>query len=395
MRFFTPALPVLLAVALHAEGVVPGMNRFATTAYQDLAQNKGELILSPISIATAASMLLDGARGHTAPEIAAVLGQAYPDPKYHEAVSTLLEQITLAANSNGDELSVANGLWVQQGFPILFAFQQTIQTLYHAPLTPMNFAENRAQACEAINAWTSQHTKGRIRELLDPGSLAASTRLVVTSAIYFHGKWLSPFRISDTHPEAFRLMGGGKVETSFMHQNAVFGYHETAAAQILEMRYAGTGLVFDILLPRASGGLADLEHSMRAETISGWLGAIQNETVDVALPKFRAEAAFSLRDTLSRLGMPSAFGRSADFSGIDDRRDLYLSDVIHKAFVDVTEEGTEAAAATGGMVRMIALMQPKRFVFRADHPFMFLIRDKRSGAILFEGHLADPQPPRA
>lgn len=389
------AVPLLLLLmgALHATGSpVAGMNRFAAATYRELATGPGNLILSPFSIATALSMLLDGARGRTATELAAALDQLYPDPAYHGALASLVEELTQAANTGGNELLIANGLWVQRGFPIQSEFRQTIETLYHAPLTPLDFIADPGQACAKINSWTAEHTRGKIPELFAPGSLDAHMRLILTSAIYFHAKWQSPFRPGDTHPAPFRLDAGATVETGFMRQSAIFGYTETPEVQVLEMKYAGSPLAFDVLLPTANDGLSELEKSLQPEKLSAWLGALQNRTVELAMPKFRAESGFSLRDALARMGMQEAFGASADFSGIDGRRDLFVSEVVHKAFVDVSEEGTEAAAATGVTVKPLAMRASPRTVFRADHPFAFLIRDARSGVVLFEGRLLKPKP---
>jgi serpin B len=385
-------IPFLLASALLASSdVTPGMNRFAAAAYRQLAQNNDNLILSPFSISTALSMLLDGARGQTAAGMAATLDQLHPSPGYHAAVASLAAELTKQANLGGNQLAIANGLWVQQGFPLESEFEQTIRTLYQAPLTPLDFHADADQARHAINAWTAQHTNGRIPELFAPRSIDAATRLVLTSAIYFYGKWSSPFDPKNTGAEPFQLGGGRTVDAKFMHQKADFLYGETPSAQILEMKYEGTPLAFDILLPKANNGLAELEQSIKPDMLSAWLGALTSRKVEAAIPKFRAESAFSLKDMLSRMGMQDAFGRTADFSGIDGRRDLFLGDVVHKAFVDVSEEGTEAAAATGATVHFMAMRPQQQTIFRADHPFAFFIRDTTSGVILFEGRLRQPQ----
>lgn len=384
------ALPLLLAGTAPGAGepVTNGIESFAGAAYRQLAAGAaGNLVFSPFSISTALSMLLDGARGQTAEQMAKVLHQRYPDPDYAASLSSLADEIVKAGNSGGAELGTANGLWVQSGFQVESAFRRTIQTYYHAPLTPLDFLGSPEQARAAINSWTGQQTRGHIAELFAPRSLNSDTRLVLTSAIFFHGKWQSAFKPSQTSPAPFHEPGGAAAQTPFMNQTGIFGYRETPAAQILEMRYAGTPLAFDVLLPKTADGLPDLEKSMTREGLAGWFEALQGHTVEVALPRFRAESSFSLRDALSQMGMPLAFSGAADFSGIDDRRDLQLADVIHKAYVDVTEEGTTAAAATGGMVRAIAMVAPRRVVFRADHPFAFLIRDTKSGATLFAGRL--------
>jgi len=385
-------VPFLLAgVLFAATDVTPGMNRFAVTAYQQLSQRKGNLILSPFSISTALSMLLSGARGQTAAGIATAISQSHAGAGYDAAVAALAAELTRQANSGKNQLAIANGLWVEKGFPIEAAFEQTIQTLYGAPLRQLDFRTQTEQARETINSWTAAHTNDKIQDLFAPGSIDPTTKLVLTSAIYFYGKWNSPFSPDATHSEPFHLGEGGTTEAKFMHQKSDFLYSKTPAAQILEMRYKGTSLAFDILLPKAVGGLPDLEHSITADALQGWFGGLRSCKVDAAVPKFRAEAGFSLRDMLSHLGMAEAFSIGADLSGIDGRHDLSVGDVVHKAYVDVSEEGTEAAAATGITVRPLAMRRMERVVvFRADHPFAFFIRDTASGVILFEGRLVTP-----
>jgi serpin B len=389
-RYFAIALLCAAAAPGAGENVATGMDRFATAAYQELARGSGNLVFSPFSISTAVSMLLDGARGQTAAEMAKVLHQSYPDPAYAPAVSGMTDEIAKAANGGGNELTFANGLWVQSGFKIESDFRQNVQNYYHAPLSPLDFVGGAEQARATINNWTSAQTRGHIQNLFAPGSLDGTTRLVLTSAIYFHGKWQSAFRTGDTHPAPFHLPGGGTSQTDFMNQTGQFAYTETPGAQILELRYAGTPLVFDVLLPKSADGLAGLESSLTHEGLAGWFGGLKVQEVEVAMPRFRTESEFSLKETLSRMGMPSAFSATADFSGIDDRRDLQLANVVHKAYVDVNEEGTTAAAATGSVVRMIAQVRSEKIVFRADHPFAFLIRDRKTGTTLFAGRLERP-----
>jgi len=385
-------IPFLLAGALlAANDVTPGMHRFAAAAYRQLAGKDGNLILSPFSISTALSMLLDGARGQTAAGIAATLQQTRPGPGYHAAVAALAAELTKQANLGSNQLAIANGLWVQKGFPLEAEFEKTIRTLYQAPLTPLDFEMHTEQARQEINSWTAQHTKDRIQDLFAPGSIEAATRLVLTSAIYFYGKWNSPFDPTNTRAEPFQLGGGRTVDAQFMHQKADFLYGETPEAQILEMKYQGTPIVFDILLPKTNDGLAALEQSIKPDDLSAWLSALTSRKVETAIPKFRAESAFSLGGVLSGMGMADAFQRTADFSGIDGRRDLSVGEVVHKAFVEVSEEGTEAAAATGIAVHALAMRRQEQTIFRADHPFLFFIRDATSGVILFEGRLAQPK----
>jgi serpin B len=381
----------LLAANLAASDVTPGMNRFASAAYRQLSSKNGNLILSPFSISTGLSMLLNGARGQTAAGIAATLQQLHPGPAYDAAVASLAAELTKPANLGGNQLAIANGLWVQHGVPLESEFEKTIRTLYQAPLTPLDFHAHAEEARQQINSWTAQHTNDKVQELFAPGSIEAATRLVLTSAIYFYGKWHSPFDPSATRTEPFQLGEGRTVDAKFMHQKADFQYGETPEAQILEMKYEGTPIVFDILLPKVNDGLAGLERSIQPDQLSAWFGALASRKVETSIPKFRAESGFSLRDTLSGMGMADAFLRSADFSGIDGHRDLSVGEVVHKAFVEVSEEGTEAAAATGIAVQARAMRRQEQTVFRADHPFAFFIRDSRSGVILFEGRLVQPK----
>jgi serpin B len=387
------ALPFLLVATLSANDsrIVPGMNAFTAASYQRLTGGDRNLILSPFNIATALSMALGGARGQTASEMAAVLHQHY-DSSYDSALAALVADLGVAGNLGGNELLTANGLWVRKGLPIQPAFQKTLANDYHAPLVPLDFVANAEGARAEINRWVEQRTKDKIKNLFPSGSLNGQTQLVLASAIYFYGKWQDPFSASRTQPAAFKLQSGATAQANFMNQTAHFNYGETPASQILELRYAGTGIAFDVLLPKTSSGLADLERSLTSDSLTGWLGSLASRNVRVALPKFRAESEFSLRKTLSAMGMPAAFSNHADFSGIDERDRLAISEVLHKAFVDVSEQGTEAAAATGiSMVLATAHAPEPPVIFRADHPFLFLIRDTRSGVILFIGRLMKPE----
>jgi serpin B len=385
-------MPILLAAALPAADsrIVPAMNAFTTAAYKQLAGGDANLILSPFNIATALSMALVGARGQTAAEIQSVLRLHY-DSTYDAALASLLADLDKAANNDGNQLLTANGLWVQKGFAILPAFENTLANNYHAPLTPLDFVAAPEAARSQINRWTEEQTKEKIKDLFPAGSLNAQTRLVLTSAIYFYGKWQDPFLTSRTLPAPFTLPSGAAAQADFMNQTSHFGYAETPSAQILEMRYAGSGIAFDVLLPKLVTGLPDLEKSLTPENLTGWLGHVATQNVQVSLPKFRAESQFSIRKALSAMGMPAAFTDKADFSGIDPKGGLAISEVFHKAFVDVSEQGTEAAAATGIAVHATAMRMPEQaIVFRADHPFLFLIRDARTGVVLFIGRLMNP-----
>jgi len=386
-------LPILLAATLRGADshIMPAMNAFTTESYTQLARSDANLILSPFNIATALSMALAGARGQTAQEIQSVLHIHY-DSSFDAALGALLADLAKAGNTPGNELLTANGLWMQKGLAIQPAFESTLADNYHAPPTLVDFIANYEAARSQINSWTEEHTKQKIKNLFPAGSLDAQTRLVLTSAIYFYGKWQDPFITSNTQPAPFILSAGRTTLANFMNQTSNFGYTETPSAQILEMRYAGTGIAFDVLLPKTIIGIHDLDKSLTPENLTRWLASLPTRNVKVSLPKFRAESEFSLGKTLSIMGMPTAFTDKADFSGIVSKGGLAISEVVHKAFVEVSEQGTEAAAATGIGIHALAMHMPEAaVVFRADHPFIFVIRDTRSKIILFIGRLMNPR----
>jgi len=371
---------MLLAAAAAAErGPVEGLNHFSDSLYRHAAKGGGNLVLSPYSISAALSMALVGARGDTAAEMRQVLGTGA------DGVGPLIDGILKAANTNGNELAVANSLWVQKGFSILPEFTQQLGSLYHAAPAQVDFQGNVEEARGEINAWTDRETRGKIKDLFAPGAIKTNTRLVLGSAIYFNGKWEKAFRKGDTRPAPFTTGSGATEQVPFMHRTGSFGYAETAGGQTLEVRYAGSGLAFDILLPKPGEKLDAAEAD-----IAGWLGALHDRDVQAYIPRFRVAYETELAKALESMGMRKAF-TGADFSGIDDKRDLRLAQVVHKAWIDVTEEGTEAAAATGATMALVSMRMPAEPVFRADRPFLFLIRDRKTGLILFEGRLTNPK----
>lgn len=375
-RFFAFAVALPLAAANPA---ADGLNAFAGDLYQQLARTKGNLVFSPLSISTALAMTLSGARGQTAQEMTKVL-RTPPD-------AALLDQLTKAGNTAGDQLLFAQSLWVDRELKLLPGFLTASKQQFRAEPHPAAFSTNPEAARAAINRWVSEQTKTKIADLFAPGSLKRDTRLVLASAVYFNGTWQSKFDPKATAPAAFH--GATEIQTPFMNQAARFPYAETGNAQILELPYAGGSLAFDVILPKPGQPLGTLEDALRSDGFSAWLGRLQRKQVAVALPKFRAESTFSLQSALSALGMASAFTTAADFSGIAGSRDLAISQVVHKAFFDLSEQGTEAAAGTGIGVSLTAYAPP--VVFRADRPFLFFLRDTATRAILFAGRLEDPK----
>jgi serpin B len=249
------------------------------------------------------------------------------------------------------------------------------------------------KARQQINAWVEEQTQGKIRDLIPPGALDSLSRLVLTNAIYFKGDWTKPFDKGDTKDAPFHVTTRQKFDVPMMYQESRFPFWAGESLKILELPYGTGDLSIMVLLPDEIEGLAKLEARLTDDNLTRWLSGLRREKVRVYLPRFKLTSQFQLASTLKDLGMTLAFlSDEADFSGMDGKQDLFISAVLHKAFVDVNEEGTEAAAATGIVVGATAVLIPKEPpVFRADHPFVFLIRDNRTESILFLGRLVNPQ----
>jgi serpin B len=377
------------AAAPDVPAVVEGNTRFALDLYGRLRAREGNLFFSPYSISAALAMTSAGARGETADEMAKVLHLSLGAEKLAAAEGALDKQINGEGQKRGYQLRTANALWGQKGFAFRPDFLKLTKDGYEAPLREVDFAGATEEARKTINAWVEKQTEDKIKDLLKKGVLNVNTRLVLTNAIYFKGDWQLQFKKDWTRDGPFKVGGDKTVQVPFMNQTERFGYLDAPGLQLLEMPYAGKELSMVVLLPKKADGLAALEKDLTVANLERWLKGAREQKVAVSLPRFKLTAEFDLNKVLSEMGMPSAFGPSADFSGMGGSKgELYLSAVVHKAFVDVNEQGTEAAAATAVVVD--ARSAPVVPVFRADHPFVFLIRDKRSGSVLFLGRLASP-----
>jgi len=382
---------------VNSTALVKGNNRFALDLYGKLKEKEGNLFFSPYSISTALAMTYGGARGTTAEAMAKTLHFTLDNKELHPAFASLIQDINgdpkQDAKKRGYQLSTANALWAQKGYPFLPQYLRLTKDNYGAGVQEVDFADATEAARKTINDWVEKETHDKIQELLKEGTLTPMTRLVLTNAIYFKGDWASQFKKDQTREDTFHLTADKTIKTPLMHQTRKFGYAENDTYQTLEMPYVGEHLSMVVLLPRKVDGLPALEKALAADNFADNLSRSGKRQVIVTLPKFKTTSEFSLKATLSALGMRVAFSSGADFSGMSsDKESLSLSAVIHKAFVDVNEEGTEAAAATA------VVLEPKSEVerpavpeFRADRPFVFLIRDTRSNSILFLGRINNPQ----
>ena len=372
--------------------VADGNIAFALDLYGKLRTREGNLFFSPYSISTALAMAYGGARGETEKQMAQTLHFNLSTDKLHSAFATLEANLNAVQQKGEIKLAVANSLWPQNGFAFLPDYLALCQEYYGTSITPVDYQGATEIARKTINDWVEAKTNKKIVELLKPGALDRSTRLVLADAIYFKGNWASRFDAKRTKDEPFHVSATKTVKAPLMQQTAHFGYTESPDLQVLELPYAGDDLSMLVLLPRKVDGLNDLEAQLTTQNLSAWTRGLWARKVDVFLPKFKATSEFSLVGTLAALRMTDAFNSQADFSGMDGKNDLFISAVVHKAFVDVNEEGTEAAAATAIHVAASAAPRnpPPVPVFRADHPFLFLIRDNRTGSLLFLGRVTDP-----
>jgi serpin B len=370
--------------------LVPGNTQFALDLYLRLMGREGNLFFSPYSISSALAMTYGGARGNTAKEMADVLGFTLKDDVVHASFGALTDSLNEKGKQGDFELSVANALWGHKGHKFLDSFLELNARDYGAGLNQVDFERDTEAARRTINTWVEKETRDKIKELIKPGMLSSATRLVLTNAIYFKGNWASKFEEKNTKDEKFGVGLDESVTTPMMHRTGEFGYMVTDAFQALELPYVGEDLSMVVLLPRETEGLGTLERSLAVESLEAWMAKLSKREVIVSLPKFKVTCEVGLAETLQAMGMKDAFRlEAADFSGMTGRKDLFIDAVVHKAYVDVNEEGTEAAAATGVMMKLTAVRdQPP--VFKADHPFLFVIRENATGSILFMGRVMNP-----
>jgi len=366
---------------------------FALDLYQTLGKStKGNLFFSPYSISSALSMTLSGAAGTTAHQMTDILYAPEDLQRFHHIQASREAELSTIAKKGSITIETANGLFPQKGYELSKTFVQELLTVYRSTLTPVDYRADTEKARNTINRWVEQKTQNTIRELIPQGILNTLSRLTLVNAIYFKGDWNKAFAESETATADFYTDRRSTSTVSMMHQKNTFPYALSDSVQILELPYSGKDISMLVLLPEKSKGLARLETDLTAEKLSLWTDALKPQTVRVFLPKFTMSSTLRLDDSLKKLGMTDAFDPgTADFSPMTVNKDkLFIGAVVHKAFVDVNEAGTEAAAATGVLVGLTSAVRAPTPVFRADHPFIVLIRANRSGSILFMGRVSEP-----
>ena len=374
------------------KGLAQGNNAFALDLYRELSNAQGNLFYSPFSISQVLAMAFAGARGETERQMADTLHYELPQSALHASFNALDREFAsrgrdLQVEENQFlELNIANAMWGQQGYEFLPDFLDALAENYGAGLRPLDFAGAPEESRAKINDWVSSETQDKIRDLLPAGVVNRLTRLVLTNAIYFNASWQWPFDKRLTRELPFHLAGGGMVEAPMMTETSrdFYGYVKGNGYQAVDVPYSLGEMSMTILLPD-QGMFGEFEDSLNAQVLDRIFDDLEIVNIKLTLPLFELESEFSLNQTLAEMGMPDAFGAGADFSGMTGTRELWISEAVHKAFVSVDEEGTEAAASTA-----VVVLESEPLMVTVNRPFIFLIRDRDTGTLLFVGRVMNP-----
>ncbi len=378
-----------------AQVAARALDQFAIDLYRSLPGNDENLVFSPYSIAIALAMARNGAVGPTLEEMTAVLHAMHG---YDESMNALDQALASrageypfgAGETRTLEFASANQLWGHEGFEFHDAFLQALATNYGAGMRIVDFAGDTEGSRQAINGWVSEQTRERIPELIPEGVLNELTRLVLTNAVYLNAPWMMPFDRDQTAPGDFTTLDGSSVQAEMMKAGYKFHFADGPGFQAVELPYVDGSLSMLVIVPD-EGGFAQYRDGFDAETLSAIVADLETAQVNLQFPKFKFRTQAALKDVLTALGMPTAFDdQAADFSAMAPTGDdLFISAVIHEAFIAVDEHGTEAAAATAVVVQETSA-PPRTVDLTVDRPFLFAIRDRETGATLFLGHVIDP-----
>ncbi|MFA5450538.1 MAG: serpin family protein [Dehalococcoidales bacterium] len=378
----------------NVSSLVSGNNAFTLKLFQKARKQDVNLIFSPYSISAALAMTWAGARGETETEMAAIMNFILEQPQLHPAFKSLDARLNQKSKSQGGEdidgfkLRIVNSIWGQKGYQFLPSFLDTLAKNYGTGLNLVDFKNKTEESRRAINDWVLEQTQGKIEELVGQGTIDKLTRLVLTNAIYFKGRWKYPFEAFRTAENIFRLLNGDEIFAPMMNRVMHISYAETGNCHVVELPYKTGDASMVILLPHF-GKHDDFVNTLDSENLHTMIKELKPADVNLTMPRFEFKYNLALKQALIEMGMKSAFTSSADFSGIGREGDLCLQDVLHKAFVAVDEEGTEAAAATAAIVG-IKSFTPLAVQLKIDRPFIFLIRHIETGAILFMGQVQNP-----
>ena len=370
--------------------IVSGNNAFAMKLYGQLKADGKNLFISPYSISTALAMTYAGARHKTETEMGRVLGFRESREKIHQGFMKIIADTNSIEEKGAIELAVANSLWAQYDYVFERNFVDILNVHYGTKLNLVDYKTAPKEAETKINTWVLEKTKEKIDNIIPTGSLTPATRLILVNAIYFKGDWKNTFQIKQTRDKPFWLNSDKSVDTPMMRQRKNYNYAENETLKAIELPYEGDDVSMIIFLPKSKDGLVEMENRLVSEGFDTILSNMRRKEVDLLLPKFKLTYTSKLKGTLEKMGMKDAFDpKKADFTGINNKKDLFISEVIHKAFVAVDEKGTEAAAATAVMLITTDIAERPK-TFQADHPFVFMIRENHNNSILFLGRIADP-----
>ncbi len=365
-------------------------NLFAMDLFQTISKNHNNTFFSPLSISEALAMTYAGAKGKTKQQMKNVLHFNLEGIKLHKAFNILNEALKNISNKHS-KMRLANALWGQKGYKFKKTFTTLIKTYYAGNFYTVDFIHQTKKARKTINNWIAQQTDNKIKNLLHKGDINFLTRLVLTNAIYFKGIWERKFDKSSTKNMPF-YTSDKIVNVKMMHNEDYFPYYEDNKVQALILPYKSRNIFMLIILPKAKYGLWDVEKHLDLQYLNCIIKGVNSQKIKVYLPTFKLKEKYYLKEILSKMGMPIAFSKRANFSGMTGKKDLKIAKVIHEAFVDINETGTEATAATTVVMQLKAIMKPFNTpVFRANHPFMFLIMNQKTKAILFMGSLNKPK----
>ncbi|XP_069678636.1 leukocyte elastase inhibitor-like isoform X4 [Periplaneta americana] len=367
----------------------PGNMEFANELYRAVCSKEGNVFISPVSLEVVMALAYMGARGNTAQQIK----QSVHLPEDGEDVKANFKALMGSLKSTENmTLEIANKIFTQEKYKILSEYRAVAEESFLSGAQELNFADSEGSR-KIINSWVEEKTRDKIKDLIPPGMLNDLTRLVLVNAIYFKGFWKRQFDAARTRPGPFHLNSKEEKTVPMMHLKAKFGYTESGEldSKILEMPYQGQDISMFVILPNDVDGISKLEEKLAGSNLSEILKHLPVREVEVTMPKFKLEETTDLNEILQKMGMTDMFSESrADFSGISGARDLFVSNVLQKAFIEVNEEGSEAAAATGMMTSYITRGQAPEFpkIFNANHPFVFVLQKKVSAAVLFLGRFA-------
>ncbi len=373
-----------------AENITDANNELTFDLYSRYKTNERNLFYSPYSISSALTMTYEGAKGQTADEMQEVLHLPDNKQQIREDYLSFYNEINKADKTY--KLSTANALWAQEDYPFEQNYFSTVDQYYNGKVTNLDFKTKTEESRITINDWVENKTNNKIKDLIPSRTLTSTTKLVLTNAIYFKANWTNQFEAEDTIKNyTFNLDTGQTTKVDMMYQKDFFNYGETEDVKVLEMDYLDNDLSMLVILPKENN-LQDIEQNINKEKLSGWKQNMELEKTRVYLPKFKFETKYYMAQDLSDMGMPTAFKYpDADFTTMSSTDELFISQVIHQTFIEVAEYGTEAAAATAVIIKATsAPLQEQPKIFKADHPFIFIIQHKDTGKILFIGRMSNP-----